>query len=97
MFGSLAWTQILMNAQYECWIVKSPIPTSDITQETVADRFPWGIPEVAKLSIPVLNLSIGPVPSDRGGGAPSTIRQLASCLAIRPLDRFGINPLSQDF
>ena len=75
MFGSLAWTQILMNAQYECWIVKSPIPTSDITQETVADRFPWGIPEVAKLSIPVLNLSIGPVPSDRGGGAPSTIRQ----------------------
>lgn len=65
MFGSLAWTQILMNAQYECWIVKSPIPTSDITQETVADRFPWGIPEVAKLSIPVLNLSIGPVPSDR--------------------------------
>ena len=65
MFGSLAWTQILMNAQYECWIVKSPIPTSDITQETVADRFPWGIPEVAKLSIPVLHMSIGPVPSDR--------------------------------
>jgi hypothetical protein len=65
MFGSLAWTQILMNAQYECWIVKSPIPTSDITQETVADRFPWGIPEVAKLSIPVLNSSIGPVQPDR--------------------------------
>jgi hypothetical protein len=34
---------------------------------------------------------------DPGGGAPSTIRQLASCLAIRPLDRFGINPLLQDF
>ena len=65
MFGSLAWTQILMNGQYECWIVKSPILTYDTKQETIADRVPWGIPDVAKLSIPMLNLSVGPVPGNR--------------------------------
>ena len=28
---------------------------------------PWAIPGVAKLSIPILNLSIGPVPGNRLG------------------------------
>ena len=28
---------------------------------------PWAIPGVAKLSIPILNLSIGPVPGNREG------------------------------
>jgi hypothetical protein len=66
LFGSLAWTQILMNGQCECWIVKPPIPPHDTKQETVADGVPWAIPDVAKFSIPMLNFSIGPVPGNRG-------------------------------
>ena len=65
MFGSLAWTQILMNGQCECWIVKSSIPTHDTKQETIADRVPGQLPDVAKVRIRILNLSIGPVPGNR--------------------------------